>query len=125
MNPTASNLVEPLPCTNEATPAGSTAGAALLAERLDAGMQVKWPRRANAVRAYFDGGKSTVLMRPDADTLRHTGCRSAVFGWVPYDSKGRPRRERFEPVANDFLVSMTEGTALPTHRNGFNRWETS
>jgi len=72
-----------------------------IAEMLNQGRKIHWPRRANAIRIRLPGGKCSVVLKGNEDTLRDAcGEEKAIvqFGFVPFDSKGRPKRERFKAL---------------------------
>ena len=70
-----------------------------LAETLHRGIKVDFPKYANAVRVTI-GGKTTVILKADADTLKGAGVATAVeFGTVRYDAKGHPVRKGFAALA--------------------------
>ena len=67
-----------------------------VAEMLDRGSPVEFPKNANAIRVTI-GSKTIVLLKADADTLKGVGIASVVeFGTVRNDAKGHPVRKEFE-----------------------------
>ena len=83
-----------------------------IAEMLNRGIKVAFPKDANAIRVTL-GTKTTVILKADADTLKGAGIATAVeFGTVKNDSKGHPVRKNFEPLtaAND--GNLSEGTLV-------------
>jgi hypothetical protein len=82
------------------TPATKLAPQALaVAVALDRGSKVEFPKNANAVRVVIDN-KTTVILKPDADTLKGVGVATAVeFGIVKNDAKGHPIRKEFTALA--------------------------
>ncbi len=69
-----------------------------IAEQLNRGDKVEFPKDANAIRITI-GNKITVILKPDADTLKGAGVATAVeFGTVKNDAKGHPIRKGFEAV---------------------------
>ena len=70
-----------------------------VAEALNRGTKVDFPKNANAVRVAF-GRKTTVILKADADTLKGAGVATMVeFGTVKNDRKGHPLRKNFEGLA--------------------------
>ena len=70
-----------------------------VAVALDRGRKIEFPKNANAVRVVIDN-KTTVILKPDADTLKGVGVATAVeFGIVKNDAKGHPIRKEFAAVA--------------------------
>ena len=69
-----------------------------VAAALNAGQKLTFPKGANAVKAGYAGGKSTVVLKDDADTLKGTGVETAEFGNVPNDTKGHPQRDKFQAL---------------------------
>jgi len=95
-----------VPKTPPAKRVGATAGSTKLqsppppgltvAEMLNRGFAIMFPKDANAVRVTI-GGKTIVILKSDADTLKGAGVATAVeFGTVKNDSKGHPIRKGFE-----------------------------
>ena len=78
---------------------------------LNAGQRLTFPKGANAVKAGYAGGKSTVVLKGDADTLKNTGVETATFGNVPNDSKGHPQREKFQPLTGAVATAKPAKTA--------------
>ena len=87
---------------------GATAGSTKLqtpppqgltvAEQLNRGIKVAFPKDANAIRVTI-GTKTIVILKADADTLQGAGIATAVeFGTVKNDAKGHPIRKDFESV---------------------------
>ena len=70
-----------------------------VAAALNAGQKLTFPKGANAVKAGYAGGKSTVVLKDDADTLKGTGVETAEFGNVPNDTKGHPQRDKFQALS--------------------------
>jgi hypothetical protein len=69
-----------------------------IAEQLNLGKQVQFPKNANAIRVTI-GNKTTVILKPDVDTLKGVGVATAVeFGSVKNDAKGHPIRKGFEAL---------------------------
>lgn len=69
-----------------------------IAEQLNRGTKVDFPKNANAIRVAI-GSKTTVILKADADTLKGAGVATAVeFGMVRNDSKGHPIRKGFEAM---------------------------
>src|SRR5690242_11736948 len=69
-----------------------------MAEALNRGCKVEFPKNANAVRVTY-GSKTTVILKADADTLKGAGVATAVeFGTVKNDAKGHPIRKGFAAV---------------------------
>lgn len=72
-----------------------------VAEQLNRGGKVAFPKEANAIRVTI-AGKTTVVLKADADTLKGAGLATAVeFGVVRNDSKGHPLRKEFETLATN------------------------
>lgn len=70
-----------------------------IAEALNLGNKVEFPKNANAIRITI-GSKTTVILKADADTLKGAGVATAVeFGTVKNDAKGHPIRKGFEALA--------------------------
>ena len=70
-----------------------------VAEALNRGTKVEFPKNANAVRVTI-GSKTIVILKADADTLKGAGVATAVeFGTVRNDAKGHPIRKNFEMLA--------------------------
>ena len=70
-----------------------------VAEMLNLGSKVEFPKNTNAVRVTF-GNKTIVILKVDADTLKGVGVAQAVeFGTVRNDAKGHPVRKDFEALA--------------------------
>ena len=66
-----------------------------VAELLNRGDKVEFPKNANAVRATI-GSKTIVILKADADTLKGAGVATTVeFGTVRNDAKGHPVRKDF------------------------------
>jgi hypothetical protein len=66
-----------------------------VAEALNRGTKVDFPKNANAVRVTI-GNKTTVILKADTDTLKGAGVATAVeFGTVKNDAKGHPIRKGF------------------------------
>ena len=66
-----------------------------VAEALNRGTKVDFPKNANAVRVTI-GNKTIVILKADADTLKGAGVATAVeFGVVKNDAKGHPIRKGF------------------------------
>ena len=66
-----------------------------VAEALNRGSKVAFPKNANAVRVTI-GRKTIVILKADADTLKGAGIATAVeFGTVKNDAKGHPIRKKF------------------------------
>jgi hypothetical protein len=69
-----------------------------VAEQLHCGGKVEFPMAANAIRVTIDG-KTAVILKADADTLKGAGVATTVeFGMVRNDSKGHPLRKEFQAV---------------------------
>ena len=80
---------------------------------LDRGTKVEFPKNANAVRVVI-GNKTTVILKPDADTLKGVGVATAVeFGIVKNDSKGHPIRKEFTAVADVAPKANIPGKSRP------------
>ena len=80
---------------NQPSPAPT---ALTVAELLDRGSKVEFPKNANAVRVTI-GSKTIVILKADADTLKGVGVATAVdFGIVKNDAKGHPLRKNFEAL---------------------------
>ena len=76
--------------------AAATGAQRTVAEMLDSGSPVEFPKNANAIRVTI-GTKTIVLLKADADTLKGAGIASVVeFGTVRNDAKGHPVRKEFE-----------------------------
>ena len=72
-----------------------------VAEQLNRGLKVAFPKDANAIRVTI-GGKTTVILKADVDTLKGAGLATAVeFGLVKNDAKGHPIRKDFKALAAD------------------------
>ena len=72
------------------TPKGLT-----VAEQLNRGVKVAFPKDANAIRVTI-GNKTTVILKIDADTLKGAGVATVIdFGTVKNDAKGHPIRKDF------------------------------
>ena len=70
-----------------------------VAEQLNRGIKVAFPKNANAIRVTI-GSKTIVILKADADTLKGAGVATAVeFGTVRNDAKGHPVRKDFEALA--------------------------
>jgi len=70
-----------------------------VAEMLNRGGKVEFPKNANALRATI-GSKTIVILKADADTLKGVGVATTVeFGIVRNDAKGHPVRKDFEALA--------------------------
>ena len=70
-----------------------------IAEQLNRGLKITFPKDANAIRVTI-GGKTTVILKADVDTLKGAGFATAVeFGIVKNDSKGHPVRKDFKVLA--------------------------
>ena len=70
-----------------------------IAEQLNRGSKVDFPKNANAIRVTI-GSKVTVILKADADTLKGAGVATAVeFGTVRNDTKGHPIRKGFEVLS--------------------------
>lgn len=72
-----------------------------LANALNAGHPVWWPKRTNAIRVRLINGKTATVLRGDEGTLRGTGIDESAlieFGWVPFDRQRPPDRGRFTPA---------------------------
>jgi len=70
-----------------------------VAEMLNRGSKVEFPKNANAIRVTI-GSKTIVILKADADTLKGVGVAQAVeFGTVRNDAKGHPVRKDFEALA--------------------------
>lgn len=66
-----------------------------LAELLNQGSKVEFPKNANAIRVTI-GSKTIVILKADADTLKGAGVATRVeFGTVRNDAKGHPIRKDF------------------------------
>ena len=76
-----------------------------IAEQLNLGTKVEFPKNTNAIRITI-GGKTTVILKVDADTLKGAGVATVVeFGTVKNDAKGHPIRREFERLtANSNLI---------------------
>jgi len=71
-----------------------------VAELLNAGKPVEFPKGSNAIRATFLGGGKAIILKADADTLKNVGVATAIeFGTVKNDGKGHPMKDKFEAVA--------------------------
>ena len=67
-----------------------------VAEMLNLGSKVEFPKNTNAIRVTI-GNKTIVILKADADTLKGVGVAQAVeFGTVRNDAKGHPVRKEFE-----------------------------
>jgi hypothetical protein len=78
-----------------------------VAEALNRGAKVDFPKNVNAVRVTI-GGKTTVILKADADTLKGAGVATAVeFGTVKNDAKGHPVRKGFAA-----LKAVTDGNLV-------------
>jgi hypothetical protein len=67
-----------------------------VAEALNRGHKVAFPRNANAVRVTI-GAKTTVVLKADVDTLKGAGAATVVeFGTIKNDAKGHPLRKQFK-----------------------------
>ena len=74
-----------------------------VAEMLNRGSKVEFPKNANAIRVTI-GSKTIVILKADADTLKGVGVAQTVeFGTVRNDAKGHPIRKDFALVAADPL----------------------
>jgi hypothetical protein len=86
-----------------------------VAEALNRGTKVDFPKNANAVRVRI-GSKSIVILKADADTLKGAGVATAVeFGTVKNDAKGHPIRKGFaalKAVTGGNLVGGTLALSL-------------
>jgi len=92
-----------------------------IAEALNRGSKVDFPKNANAIRVTF-GSKTTVILKADADTLKGAGVATAVeFGAVKYDAKGHPVRKGFAALA----TVSARVTEEPTNRMRFGGSERS
>ena len=66
-----------------------------VAEMLNRGSKVEFPKNANAIRVTI-GNKTTVILKMDADTLKGAGVATVInFGTVKNDAKGHPIRKDF------------------------------
>jgi hypothetical protein len=78
-----------------------------VAEALNRGAKVDFPKNANAVRVTI-GTKSVVVLKADTETLKGAGVATDVeFGTVKNDAKGHPIRRGFaalKAVKNGNLV---------------------
>ena len=69
-----------------------------VAEQLNRGIKVAFPKDTNAIRVTIDS-KTIVILKADADILKGVGVATAVeFGTVKNDAKGHPIRKDFESV---------------------------
>ena len=85
-----------------------------IAEQLNRGIKVAFPKEANAVRVTI-GGKMTVILKTDADTLKGAGVATAVeFGIVKNDAKGHPIRKGFETLPAVNAVNSVEKVLVLT-----------
>ena len=92
-----------------------------IAEALNRGSKVDFPKNANAIRVTI-GSKTTVILKVDADTLKGAGVATAVeFGTVKNDAKGHPVRKGFSALA---MVSAKVAEE-PTNRLRFGGSERS
>ena len=83
-----------------------------VAEMLNRGIKVAFPKDANAIRIAL-GTKTTVILKADADTLTGAGVATAVeFGAVRNDAKGHPVRKNFEPLAAVNDANRSEGALM-------------
>ena len=102
----------PLPRATRAPVAKPATEALTVAEALNRGCRVAFPKNTNAVRVTI-GSKTTVILKADADTLKGAGVATVVeFGTVKNDSKGHPIRKNFETLAAAALRvtrSVTDG----------------
>ena len=70
-----------------------------IAEQLNRGIKVDFPKNTNAIRVTI-GSKTIVILKADSDTLKSAGVATTVeFGTVKNDAKGHPIRKNFEPLA--------------------------
>ena len=70
-----------------------------VAEMLNLGSKVEFPKNTNAIRVTI-GNKTIVILKADADTLKGVGVAQSVeFGTVRNDAKGHPVRKDFEALA--------------------------
>ena len=66
-----------------------------VAEALNRGAKVDFPKSANAVRVTI-GSKTIVILKADTDTLKGAGVATVVeFGTIKNDAKGHPIRKGF------------------------------
>src|ERR1017187_5190536 len=66
-----------------------------VAEALNRGTKVDFPKNANAVRVTIDR-KSIVLLKADVDTLKGAGIATLIEFWtVKNDAKGHPIHKGF------------------------------
>ena len=82
-----------------AEPTTAAPEAVTVAEALNLGSKVAFPKNANAIRVTI-GTKTVVILKADADTLKGAGVATMIeFGTVRNDSKGHPIRKGFEALA--------------------------
>ncbi len=80
-----------------------------VAEALNRGTKVDFPKNANAVRVTI-GSKTIVILKADADTLKGAGVATAVeFGTVKNDAKGHPIRKGFAALKAVNDGNLVEG----------------
>ncbi len=95
INPTTKRVVIASGADKLPTPAST---GLTVAELLNRGSKVEFPKTANAIRVTI-GSKTIVILKADADTLKGVGVATMVeFGTVRNDAKGHPIRKDFAVV---------------------------